>query len=113
MRTRKNSFNLLCHKKERGAMRDVRNLIVELTISEKDFLFYLLDKLIKAKGFKLVVYRDQLVKIGYADKTIRDVIKLLSVAEIIKHHSTGRKQEFVSVCGTASFYNLIKELGVR
>ncbi|MBP3888565.1 MAG: hypothetical protein J6F30_13140 [Cellulosilyticum sp.] len=94
-------------------MRDVRNLIVELTNSEKDFLIYILDKLIKAKGYKLIVLRDQLVKLGYADKTIRNVIRLLAVAEIIKHHSTGRKQELISVCGIASFYNLIKELGVR
>lgn len=94
-------------------MRDVRNLIVELTNSEKDFLIYILDKLIKTKELKLIVDRDEIVKIGYADKTIRDVIKLLSVTEIIKHHSTGRKQEFISVYGKASFYNLVKELGVR
>ena len=94
-------------------MRDVRNLIEELTISEKDFLIYILDKLIKAKSYKMIIFRDQLVKLGYADKTIRDVIKLLAVAEIIKYHSTGRKQELISVSGKADFYKLIKMLGVR
>lgn len=94
-------------------MRDVRNLIVELTNSEKDFLVFLLYKLIRTKDLKFLVDRDEIVKTGYADKTIRDLIKLLSVAEIIKHHSTGRKQEFISVCGKADFYKLIKELGVR
>lgn len=94
-------------------MRDIRNLLVELTNSEKDFLLYMLDELIKTKELKLIVNREEVVALGYADKTIRDLIKLLSVAEIIRHRSTGRKQEFVIVTGRTDFYKLIKLLGVR
>ncbi|QEH68186.1 hypothetical protein [Cellulosilyticum sp. WCF-2] len=93
-------------------MRDINNLINELTLAEEDFLKYLLDELIKAQNYKFFIDAKQLRKLGYTNDIIKSTIRLLAVAEIAKHGRENRKK-YVQVGGRKGFEKLIKRLGVR
>lgn len=94
-------------------MRDINNLVDNLLYSEKYAVEWLLDQLIRSKGYKVKISpKESSNKVGICEVSLRQAIKKLSIAEIIKYKKE-KDLYVVWVTGKGTFHSLVKSMGVR
>lgn len=94
-------------------MRNINNLIDNLTYSEKYAVEWLLDQLIKSRGYKIKFNtKESAGSVGICESTVRSAIKKLSIAEVVKSEKE-KDLYVVYVTGRTTFHALVKIMGVR
>ena len=94
-------------------MRDINNLIDNLTYSEKYVVEWLIGQLIKSSGYKIKFNtKESASSVGICESTVRSAIKKLSIAEVVKYEKE-KDLYVVYVTGRTTFHALVKIMGAR
>lgn len=95
-------------------MKDINNLIDNLTYSETYAVRWLLDELIKSKGYEFTIDTlEASVSAAVSETHIKSALRKLAIAEAIKFKSLGKNKIHIWVTGKSTFHTLVKALGVR
>lgn len=95
-------------------MRDINNLLNNLTHSERCTLVWLLEQLIKSKGYNVSFkVKEASEHVHVCEVTVRETVKKLGITESIKWKRISGNKINIYVTSRTTFYKLVKELGVR
>lgn len=95
-------------------MKDINNLTDNVTYSETHAIKWLLNEVIKSKGYECTIDTlEASVSAAVSEVHIKSALRKLAIAEAIKFKSLGKNKIHVWVTGKSTFHTLVKVLEVR
>ncbi len=93
-------------------MRDINNLLDNLTHNEKYVLMWLLEQLIKSKGYNVSFkVKETAEYVHVCEVTVRETLKKFAITESIKWKRISGNKINIWVTSRVTFHKLVKEWG--